>query len=455
MTSKFDLTEGPILNKLISMALPIMATSFMQMAFNLADMFWLSSIEGGVAASGTASLYVWLSMALIWIGRMGAQIGVSQNMGRGEPDTARRYAQNSFGIAVILGILFAAFVIIFQHPLIGFFNIDDPTISLYARQYLVSTAFALPFIFAHQVITGVFIGFGNTKIPFYINSLGLLINIAITPMLIFWAGMGVVGAGVGTIIASIINLVLKIWVMRKWKGRPFPEFKLFARLESGICRQIFRWGVPIGMESALFTLLFMIVTRLVSDFGDGALAAQRVGSQVESLAWMMAGGFASAVTAFMGQNFGAKKYGRMRKAYAISLITMGSYGLFVTFVLFVFAGPLIGIFLSCPYEIQMGVGYLRIFAVTQTLFCMEEVAAGSFRGRGMTINPTIVSVTSNVIRVILAYSMVTFTDLGVYGIWIGIAISVTIRSIWMLVWYKISMRKKLPKHDEISECSAA
>ncbi|MDR2168174.1 MAG: MATE family efflux transporter, partial [Clostridiales bacterium] len=377
-SNKFDLTQGPILHRLIAMALPIMATSFMQMAFNLADMFWLSSLDGGVAASGTAGMYFWLSMALIWIGRMGAQIGVSQNMGKGEPETAKKYAQNSFVVALGLGIFYSIAIIALQYPLIAFFNIDDPNIALQARQYLVSTAFAIPFIFTHQVITGIFIGFGNTKIPFYINSFGLALNIAITPMLIFWAELGIVGAGLGTVIASIVNLLLKLWAMKKYKGRPFEGFKPLARPEGKFVKQIFKWGTPIGLESGLFTLLFMVVTRFVSDFGDGALAAQRVGSQVESLAWMMAGGFGSAVAAFMGQNFGARKFGRMRQAYKVGLIAMALYGAFIGAVLFIFAAPLVGIFLNDPEEIQMGVGYLRVFAFTQVLFCMESVAADSF-----------------------------------------------------------------------------
>ncbi|MCL2350385.1 MAG: MATE family efflux transporter, partial [Defluviitaleaceae bacterium] len=250
-----------------------------------------------------------------------------------------------------------------------------------------------------------------------------------------------------TIVASIINLALKLWAMKKYKGRPFEDYRAMAKLDKSTVRQIFKWGAPISIESALFTSLFMVVTRLVADFGEGALAAQRVGSQVESLAWMMAGGFSSAVTAFMGQNFGARKFGRMRKAYGVSLVAMGSYGLLVGIVLFTFARPLIGIFLDNPEYISMGVDYLRVFAFTQVLFCMEEVAAGSFRGRGLTYKPTIVSVTCNVLRVVFAYSLALFTPLGLNGVWVGIAISVTIRSVWMLVWYKINMAKKLPKVD--------
>jgi putative MATE family efflux protein len=427
-----------------------MATSFFQMAFNLTDMFWLGRLgSGSVAAAGTAGLYLWLSMAFIWVGRMGAQIGVSQNMGRGDVETAKKFAQNSFVVSLILGTAYGIAMLLLQRPLIAFFNIDDASVVLQAQQYLAATAFAMPFIFAHQVITGVFIGFGNTKIPFLVNSFGLAFNIALTPILIFTAGWGIIGAGIATVISSILNLALKVWAMKRYKKRPFDDFKALGVSKSRVCKntvkQIFRWGTPIGVESALFTLLFMIVSRLIAQFGVGAIAAQRVGSQVESLAWMMSGGFASAVTAFMGQNFGAKQYSRMRKAYTISIAVMGSYGIIVSVILFTLAEPLIGIFLQDPAEIAMGATYLRFFALTTTLSCMEEVAGGSFRGRGQTRNPAIVSITCNTLRVLLSYAIVHTTTLGLNGIWLGIIISVSIRSIWMLTWYRIDTSKKLPE----------
>jgi len=424
-----------------------MATSVMQMAFNLADMYWLSHLsDRAVAAAGTAGMYLWLSMALIVIARMGAEIGVSQNIGRGDEAAAKKYAQQALMLSIVLGVIYAAVTIVFRGSLIAFFDIDDALVVLQAEQYLAFTAIALPFAFGHMVITGVFNGFGNTKLPFYINSACLALNIAITPIFIFTLEMGIIGAAVGTIIAWAVNLVLKLWALTRYVGRPFETFEFIGKIEVDKIKQIFKWGVPVAIESALFTFLFMVVSRFVASFGYGAIAAQRVGSQVESLSWMMAVGFASAVTAFMGQNYGAKKYGRLAQGYKISIIAMALYGAFVSVVLFVFARPMISVFLYDPEAIAMGTSYLRVFAFTQILTCMEGVAAGAFRGKGLTIKPTIVSVSCNILRVIFAYALGT-TALGIDGIWIGIAISVVIRGIWMLVWYQINSRK-LPKVDE-------
>jgi len=446
---RYDLTQGPILHKLIPLSLPIMATSFMQMAYSLTDMFWMGRLAGGsaVAAVGTAAQFLWLSMAFMVIGRMGAEIGVSQNMGKGDPAAAKSFAQNAFKIAIVLGILYAAVMIIFNGPLIAFFRIDDAHVVREARQYLVVSALSIPFLMAHNVITGCYNGFGNTKIPFYINSIGLVLNIIISPIFIFVLGLGIVGAAAGTVVASVVNLALKIWVIKYYSGRPFEDYAIFSRIDWGRIWQICKWGLPVAAESALFTSLFMVVSRLVADFGVGAIAAHRVGYNVEALSFMVGGGFAMAFASFVGQNFGAKKWSRLHSGSRISLIVMAGYGVFVTVFLFVFADPLVRIFLDCPYEIQMGGDYLRIVALTQLLFCMEGVAVGSFRGRGLTVYPSVVSISSNVIRVFVTYALAA-TALGITGVWVGIAVSMTVKSIWLLVWFKINVRR-LPRVDEV------
>ena len=446
---RFDLTEGPILKKLVTLSVPIMATSLMQMAQNITNIFWLSELgDEYVAAVGLAAQFLWLSMAFMLMCRIGAEIGVSQNMGQGKPDEAKKYAQNGFMLAIFIGIVFTVVVVLARSYLIRFFAMDDPVVVDLAKRYLFVVAFSLPFTFAHFVITGVYGGYGNTKIPFYINSLALAINIGLAPLLIFVVGLGIYGAGISMVVANAVNLSLKLWAMKKYKGRPFETYMIFTRVTKDKLVQILRWGIPVGLESFLFTSLFMVVSRLIaSEFGRGAVAAHNIAMNIESLAFMAAGGFASAITAFIGQNYGAKKWGRMRSTYRIAIGVMAVYGLLVSVALFAFATPLISIFLNDPTYVVVGRDYLRIIGLAQFLFCMEGVATGSFRGQGQTYKPTIAGVSSNVLRVIVAYSLAA-TALGITGVWIGIATAMTIRSVWLLIWHFVSMRKA-PRVDEV------
>ncbi|MCL2006628.1 MAG: MATE family efflux transporter [Treponema sp.] len=448
--AKYNLTEGPIFNKLLKLSVPIMATSLMQSAHNLTNMFWLGRLgeqgEQYVAAAGLAGQFLWMSFAFIMMCRIGAEIGVSQNMGRGNKEEAISFAQNGFMLSLCIGLFYSIVLIVFRVQLLSFFNIDNEYVAASAATYLSIAALAIPLNFGHTVFTGVYGGFGNTKLPFYVNSSALLLNIVLSPILIFIFNMGILGAATSMVIAAIFNFVVKIWAMTKYRNRPFENYVLFVRIAKDKIIQILKWGLPVAAESLLFALLFMLVTRLIAGFGYGAVAAHQVGMQVESLSFMIGGGFASALTAFIGQNYGAKKWGRMVSTRRVANIFMAGYGILITAVLFFLAEPLVSIFLNESDSILIGGSYLRIIALAQLLFCLEGVAIGSFRGRGITLKPTIASVSSNIIRVFVCYALAN-TRLGVSGVWWGIAMAMTIKSVWLLVWHYINIRK-LPRVDE-------
>jgi len=448
-TSKYNLSEGGILNKLLFVATPIILAQIFQMAYNLTDMFWLGRVSSdAVAASGTAGLFLWLSIAFFLFGRMGAEIGVSQNLGKGDKETARTYAQSAIAIALVLGIVVGAIFFIFHETFIGFFRIQEANVEQYAREYLAIVSLSLPMMFISAAITGIFNGAGNARLSLLINGVGFSINMVLDPILILTLDMGIRGAGIATVIAHSVALCLAIILLKKHKNRPFEKIKLLVKPNIEAVKQIFRWVSPVSLESGLFTVLTMIVTFLITRYGASALATMRVGSQIESLTWLIAGGYASALTAFTGQNFGAGKWSRIHRGFKISMVIMTVWGLLVSFLLFFFGGALFRIFVpNDPEVIEMGIHLLKIFAVIQIPACLEGVAAGIFRGLGKTMPPSIASISSNVLRVVLAYGFMYLTDLSLTGLWLAVAISAAVRGIWILAWYMLHSRK-IPKHDE-------
>jgi Na+-driven multidrug efflux pump len=182
---------------------------------------------------------------------------------------------------------------------------------------------------------------------------------------------------------------------------------------------------------------------LIASHGSGALAAARVGSQIESLTWLIVAGFASALTAFVGQNFGAGKWGRIHKGFKISSLLMLGWGLAVTLLLFFGGTVLLGIFIpDDPEVVAIGVIYLKILATIQIAACLEGAAAGAFRGLGKTMYPSVSSIASNVLRVMFAYAFTYFTNLGLNGLWIAISLSAGIRGMWIYIWYVLYARRR-------------
>jgi len=451
-SSKYNLSEGSIVNKLFFVAVPIITSQLFQMAYNLTDMFWLGRVSSdAVAASGTAGLFLWLSMAFFLFGRMGAEIGVSQNLGKGDKGTALIYAQTSITISFFIGIIVGAIFIIFSGPFIGFFGIQEAHVEQYAIDYLAIVSLSLPMMFTSAAITGIFNGAGNARASLIINCVGFTVNMILDPILILTMDMGVRGAGIATVIAQMVALVLAIVLLKKYKERPFEKIKLFAAPSIIVIKQIFKWVAPVSLESGLFTLLTMLTTPLIARYGASALATIRIGSQIEGLSWLIAGGYASALTAFTGQNFGAGKWTRIRKGFSVSVYIMIIWGLFSAIVLFFFGGALFSIFApDDPEVIEMGAHLLRILAVIQIPACLEGVAAGVFRGKGKTLPPSIASISSNILRVLLAYGAVYFTNLSLTGIWYAVSISAAVRGTWIFVWYLLHSRKA-PRLDEVVE----
>jgi len=433
--AKYNLTEGGILNKMLLVALPVIGTQLMQMTYNLTDMFWLGRLSSdAVAASGIPGMYLWLSFAFILIGRMGAEIGVSQSLGRGDEEAAKRFSGNSVFLAIILGLFFGLFLILFRYPLIGFFNVQEAEVAADARLYLGIVGIGVPFTSLTSAISGAFVGSGNSRTPFLISSMGLILNMILDPITIFAMGLGIFGAAASTALIQILVCILMITAFKKDKNRPFIQHTIFVKPEKAAVRQILKWSVPIGVESFFFCGLTMIITRFQAEFGASALAAARVASQIESLSWLVGGGFGAALTAYVGQNFGAGKWGRIHQGFRLSTVVMGTYGLLITFLMYFGGGFLCSIFLSDPDIVAIGATNLRILSLCQLPMCMEAIASGSFKGIGKTLKPSVVSLTCNTLRVPLAYYL-SRTSLGLNGIWIAATIGATVRGIWCFTWY--------------------
>jgi len=442
--NKYNLVEGGIVNKLFVVAAPLIMTQFFQMAYNLTDIFWLGRLSSdAVAASGTVGLFLWLSLAFLIFGRMGAEIGVSQSLGRGDREKALGFAQNAVFIGVALGAVLAVVFIVGRGTFIGLLGIREAHVEEYALDYLAIVSVSMPMAFTTAAVTGIYNGVGNSRISLIINGVGFLMNMALDPLLIFTANLGIRGAGLATIIAHTTAACLSLIVLKKYKNRPFEKIKLIKLPDFSLIKQVFKWVLPISVESFLFTMLTMPVAALLASYGAGAIAASRVSTQIESLTWLIVGGYASALTAFTGQNFGAGKHHRIQRGFRVSSVIMAGWGLAVGLLLLFGGRTLIGVFIpNEPGIADIGAEYLAILAIVQIPSCFEGVAAGAFRGQGKTIPPSVASVTSNTMRVVLAFILNRHTDLGLTGIWIALAIGAGLRGTWVYVWYLLHSRSK-------------
>ncbi len=442
---KIDLTEGKILSKIFKLAMPIILTGFIETANGLVDMMWIGRIgTAEVAAVGTAGFYLWLSSAFIILARTGTEIMVAQKTGEQAHGEAKGYARAGILLSVLIGLIFSITLLVFRAPLIHVFRIDDQDVVDKAILYLVFVTPGIFFSFISKVMTGAFNGRGKSRLPFKANVTGLVVNILLDPILIFGMfglpRMGIVGAALATTIAQLIALLILIYYI-KVKKLLFDRFEFFKRTEFKKMKETLVLGVPSCLFNAIFTMVGMAVAIIISQYGKEAIAAQKVGSQIEAISWMTAGGFSTAMSTFVGQNVGAKKFERVIDGYKESLKISFLLGVVNTFILFAFSAPLMFIFFpGDPVTQQIGVDYLQILAVCQIFMCIEITTQGAFYGMGNTTIPSIAGTLLNLIRIPLAIVFPMF--LGLNGIWWAITISAILKGIVLVILFLIFVKGK-------------
>jgi len=444
---KNNLTEGKILPVLIKLALPIMGTSFVQMAYNMTDMIYIGRLgSSAVAGVGTAGFFTWFAMAFILISRIGAEIGISQSIGKGDTKLAKKYANNTIILNIILGLIYGAFLIIFRKQLVGFFSLENKNVIDMAIDYLVIVSAGINFYFINPVFTGIYNGTGDSRTPFRFNVVGLVTNMILDPMLIFGVGpipaLGIKGAAIATVFAQVV--VTTLFIMSAKKFRLLRSFS-FKNLDAENMKSIFKYGLPVAMENGLFTIFAMLIARIIADWGEVPIAVQKVGSQIESISWMTAGGFQTAISAFVGQNYGAKKWNRIVKGYKIGILTVSIIGIFATFLLIFGAAPIFSFFIPEESTLPYGIAYLKILGVSQLFMCIEIATAGAFNGVGKTLPPSLISIVFTGLRIPMALILSSPNLLGLNGVWWSISISSVIKGILLISWFIVYLKAQETK----------
>ncbi len=220
MKKRVDLVSDNIVKTLLTLSLPILGTSFIQMAYSLVDMIWIGRAgSAAVAAVGTAGFFAWFGNSMVLITKTGAEVGVSQAIGKNDDKERNCYVYSSIALCILMSIVYGIILIILKDELIGFFNLGDPVIIKMSIDYLIIISIGMICAFLNPQFTGIFTASGNSKTPFVVNTVGLIMNIILDPILIFGIGgikpLGVVGAALATVLSQLLVTIIFIYTFIK------------------------------------------------------------------------------------------------------------------------------------------------------------------------------------------------------------------------------------------------
>jgi len=442
VSRQIDLTTGSITGKLIQLSMPIMGVSFVQTAYNLIDMIWIGKAgSAALAAVGTAGFFTWLAEAFYMLPRLGASIRVAQSVGQKDYKKTKQYITSALQMTVVLAFLYGLTLLAFNKPLIEFFALGDESINQMARTYLMTIGAGMLFYFSGPVFTGIFTGLGDSKTPFIVNSIGLIINIVLDPILIFglgsFEGLGVLGAALATVSAQVVVTILFISIVLKRKLE-YLSINILKKPKWKLIKDMTILGLPGAIQSAIYTIISMVIGRIVANWGPVPIAAQKVGSQIEAISWMTAGGFSTAISTYVGQNYGAKQYKRIEKGIRVTLLLAIGVGAFAMLLLILVPESLMHIFVSEIDTIEVGKQYLQILGYSQIFMCVEITMIGAFSGLGRTYLPNTIVILFTALRIPMALFL--SSQLALNGVWWSISISSIIKGLVLVLMY-VTLRK--------------
>ena len=444
MKKNIDLLNGNILTSLTELALPIMATSLVQTAYNLTDMAWIGMVgSDAVAAVGAAAMYTWLSSGVAALARMGGQVKSAHAYGEGNRREVIQYGKGALQLALVLAAAYGLLTNLLADSLIGFFHLNSSLVVKDAIVYLRIACGLILFAFIGQTLTGLYTASGNSRTPFVANCIGMGANIVLDPLLIFGLGpvpgMGVAGAAIATVTAQFIVALVLVLSMRRDPVLA-SQMRVWIPTSLSNIKTMVRIGFPAAIQSMLYCGISMVLTRFVTAWGDTAVAVQRVGGQIESISWMTADGFGTAINAFVGQNYGAGNLKRVKKGYMTASAIMFIWGIFTTCLLIFGAAPIFSLFIHEAEVIPAGADYLRIIGFSEMFMCVELMTVGALSGMGKTMEASVITIILTASRIPLAV-ILGGTAMGLNGIWWALTISSIVKGIIFFVYYLHIMKR--------------
>lgn len=432
---KVDLTQGKVLSVIAALAIPIMGSSLLQFTYNIVDMFWVGGLgSNAVASVGSASFFIGLGYSINTLVVIGAGIKVSHALGRNEEQESKAYINSGIFVNFMLALLYAIILLFAGKYFIGFLNLGNKVVENGANLYLMISAPMLFFSFFNQMYIRILGSYGHNSGALRISAIGIVLNIILDPIFIYTFKFGVLGAAIATLISNIA-----MFIMFRISSKGLFNFDFKIGIEKDKVIEIIRLGFPMAFQRILFTLVNIVLARIISIFGSDAIAGQKIGLQIESVTFMIIGGLNGAIASFTGQNFGAKKYDRIIKGYHTSLTIGIVYAVITSIVFILIPEYLVNIFIKDASTIKIASMYLQIIAYSQIFSAIEMVSNGMFTGLGMPNIPAAISIIFTVLRIPMALIFIKYFDVN--GIWLSISVSSVLKGIASYIMYRLKVRK--------------
>jgi putative MATE family efflux protein len=382
-----DMTQGSVRSHVVRMMAFVLAGMTIQTLYGLVDIYWVGRLgKEAVAAVALSSNLMFVSLAVTQMLSVGCVALVSQATGKKALDEVVRLFNQAQSLSTLAGLLFLAAGLALRRTYAERLAGDAVTAEL-ASTFLLAFIPALALQFTMVGLGSALRGIGDMKPGLIAQTASVLLNMVLAPFLVFgWVSghpLGVAGASFSTLIATIAAVLgLFVYLLR---GKTFLRLRLADwRPNLGIWREMLGIGLPAGAEFLLLSITMGVIYAVSRPFGAQAQAGFGIGSRLMQAGFMPAVAISFSAAAVVGQNFGARAFGRVREALGESTkITVGFMLLF-TVLCQIAPERMVSVFNAEPAVVDAGVGYLRVISLGYVASGTVFVLAGVFQGLGNT-----------------------------------------------------------------------
>ena len=436
-----DMIEGPIFPSIMMFYFPLVLSSLLQLLFNAADIIVVGKYAGDTslaAVSSTSSLINLLVGLFIGIST-GTNVLLAKYIGARDIKKIHDVVHTSIMFALIASIALALVGVLFSDNLLRLMSVPNdvlPLSTLYLRIYFLGTPASLLYNFSAAILRAK----GDTKRPLYFLTIAGISNVLLNLLLVIVFKMGVAGVGIATITSQYISaFLINLSLISEETDIRLNRSDL--RIEKQTLKDLLIVGIPAGISGSLFSLSNVVVQSSINTFGSIVMAGNGAASNIESFTWTTMNGYMHVCQSFISQNYGAKRFDRIKKILWVSIGMTVLTGLVMSFLTITFSNNLLSIYIDGGESIIAGKVRLSYIEKWYFICGLMEVMTGALRGIGFSMLPTFISVFGACIFRILWISTIFKLNPIINNIYIVYPLSWLITLIGLSIMYIYNYRK--------------
>ena len=419
----------PQISRVWRLSVPAILAQITTVAMQYIDSAMVGRLGANASASiGLVSTSTWLMNGITSAVVVGFSVQVAQYIGAKKPPQARRVIKHGLVVALLIALLLMVIGMAISNPLPRWLG-GEEALRKDASAYFLVFAITMPFMVMNRMAASFLHSAGNMVVPSVLNAMMCVLDVVFNA--IFIPLYGVLGAGIGTCLATVVVCFAELWFCC-FRYEPLRlNRKESCPLDISVLKRALRIGAPVGAESMAMSGAQIVSTTIIAPLGAVSMAAHALAITAESLCYMPGFGIATAASTLVGQSIGAEDYPLARR-YGYITVAFGSAVMALTGIMMFIACPLVFSMLTPVKEVQVAAAQiLRIGLIAEPLYGAAMVASGALRGAEDTLIPSILNLLSMWgVRLSLAFTLVS--RYGIRGMWIAMTIELCVRGILMV-----------------------